>query len=332
MREHEIPGSHGPRRAAPGRWRSRRIGVAALGVGLSLILGPGAVSTAQSNRALAAVLHIEVTPRNDPQVVCIGQTVQLLVQIRITGFGNHLLNFGSLLLSNVPRMTNTSPTIATVVRQAARQENYGVIEPYNGERYDLRGKKAGTGSVTFSASGGGGRTGMPFQRASTTVAYKVVPCDYKVGAVHIMTSDDPTDGSAVAVMEPVVVTADEAGRLSGTGTLAWAATPPRSPGCTTRLQYEPSSEVGITGEVDEAGRVSLRFIHEGVDWSSQTKCRGRNQIGADAEGRHELAALKVTGSAEGDSIQADAKSTIHLGVLSLKTGDDVIVTLEPVES
>jgi hypothetical protein len=169
--------------------------------------------------------------------------------------------FQTVVLTDEPTFENSNPTSVSVTLSSYRPY------PFQGYSYELKGLKAGTGSLTFRALMPAGAGALLRPTASKTVNYKVRQCDYEISAVH--TWEIPLT-VVMATMDEVRVTADESGQLSGSGTLEWSYHR-RLPGCRVRDTVTPSG-VDITGHVSDDGSVSLRFDYQAASVTSTVSC------------------------------------------------------------
>lgn len=284
-------------------------------IALALVAG-GAVP------ALGAgvLLEIVVRPERNPQIVCVGQKIELLARVTVVLVGpdvGWLKVIGPLKIEPGAGAKSSDTRVATITRKEPRPaDNYGIAEPYQGDRYDVKGLKPGTATLSFNATLPAGWTGdqnnilNPLHdnpgkplKASKTVNVKVQKCDYEVGAVHILTIPGGTLMTAVA--EPVRVSADERGHLSGTGNLEWAVAVPPQPECPSLVSsmMPSSANVDIAGDLDGDGRLTLRFDDAPVVWDYHSgECSG-NTLTSDLQAPIQLPSTSLAISAEGGSIQ-----------------------------
>jgi hypothetical protein len=218
------------------------------------------------------IVAVRVRPEQPKYVICVGETKGLIVDITVVAVTPGLLSIGGHGQWNLPHTArNSAPTIGTLQKVEDQPDNYGVPEAFRGYRYELKGKKAGTGSLTFTArlpaSGPDSYYTHPAMSGSKTVDYEVKQCDYEVSAVHRWTIPGTL---ATATMPTVRVTADDSGQLSGSGTLDWLLNH-RIPPCRTQDTVDPSG-VDISGQVSEEGQVTLQLDYQATSGTGTYEC------------------------------------------------------------
>lgn len=227
---------------------------------------PTAGQRQRRTRTREYVIWLEVRPSHRPLVICVGERKELLVQVIAFG-GDHIIRMGAgLVQPSTLDATNDQLRRARLQKADNQPENYGMVGPYQGERFDITGLRPGEGLLTFKA------TWYDIaEPASTTVKYKVQKCDYEATTVQTLTA--PTAFLAMT-MDDVQVTADDTGRLSGTGVPQWVVRVHGLP-CDVRPTVTDARPVEITGEIAEDGTLNLDVDHADVSVRLAMRCPRR---------------------------------------------------------
>jgi hypothetical protein len=253
-----------------------RLGAALLVALALLLVGTGADAQAQRRRGPTytafPIVRVTVRPQQPRYRLCAGETRELLVDVSVTMVGGFHLLASARGMPAPTTARNSAPAIATLTGKADRPENYGVAEPFRGWRYDLKGRKPGTGTLTFTATlpenarASGPYDTWPAANGTTTVDYEVRPCDYEIDAVHLWKIPKTLATARMGIK----VSADESGKLSGSGNLDWIVVH-SLPACKSEDTVEPSV-VRIDGQVAEDGKVTLTFDYETASGTSSYEC------------------------------------------------------------
>ena len=211
---------------------------------------------------MQVIIWLEVRPPKDPLELCVGQRQELLIRVNAFG-GDSILRMGAARLSpGTFSATNSHPRFATLQKKENRPENYGIAEPYQGERYDIAGVRPGQGILTFKATVGDA------EPASKQVAFKVSRCDYKVSTVQTFTT--PSTFLAMT-MDDVLIAVDETGQLSGTGAPDWVIRVHDLP-CQVRASVSETHPVEMAGQITDEGTLDLDLDHADVSVRMAMRC------------------------------------------------------------
>jgi hypothetical protein len=279
------------------------------------IVGHASPTAAQrQRRTVQVILWLEVRPQASPLVICVGERKDLLVQLNGFG-GDYILRMRPAQLEPGALVaTNDQPRRAKLQKKDNRPQNYGVTEPYQGERFDLTGLRPGEGLLTLKAT-----LYHVAEPASTTVKYKVQKCDYRLSTVQTLTSP----GAFLAMtMDEVQVTADDSGRLSGVGVPDWVVRPADLL-CRVRATIDEARPVEVSGQIDEDGTLALDLDHADVSVTMAMRCprlRGVSRTWTDTWG---LSDRHVSFPGDGGAVSTIQSRPGHRETMA--------ITVEPVE-
>ncbi len=297
------------------------------------VVGSASPTGAQRrSRTMAALLWIDVQPRRDPQVLCVGETKELLVRTTLIA-ASDIRDIGGMLMGSnyiTQSVTNSDGALLAVRRKEAMPDNYGIVEPYKGERYDITGKKPGTGQLIIKSTLPAGWTGwnyvrqslgpQPAQHATATVSYKVRHCDYKVSTVQTMTAPG---GFVAMTMDDVQVTADDSGLLSGVGVPEWVIRVHGLP-CTVRTTIQEPRPVKVIGQFEDDGTLALDLDHADVSVGMAMRCPRRLMgVSRDWTDTWGLSDRHITVPGDGGAVSSVVSLPGHRETAS--------ITVEPVE-
>jgi hypothetical protein len=300
---------------------------------VALLIGGGGLPLLARGPDALYVYYIQVRPRPFPKTVFIGERRELLARVMVAGVDASFMQVGAGVSGHRLTGMSSDPAIAKLQPKAAPTPYEGERGAlYQGEYFDLIGAKPGRVTLTFRATIPAftdkdpthyetyGIT-YPGQKVTETITVEVKKCDY-VNAVHTWPAPG---GAATATMAEVMVTADDQGRLSGTGVLEWVASY-RFGNCWTMREVEPSG-VDITGAVGDDGLLGLRFSFERSLVKGSVTCpQARGYVGFRGRGPIKPADVSLALPADGGTTQfAQGITAVGLG-----GGGTIVVTVEPV--